>query len=155
MNDDSKKLYLDDLAVGDSWITGERRVDADQIVAFARDFDPQPFHLDAEQAKGTYFGGLAASGWHTAALTMGMLVTDGLPFADGVIGGGAELAWPSATRPGDVLHVEAVIESIVPSRSKPDRGMVTVRSQTLTADGEVRQVFTAKLLVFRRAGASA
>ncbi len=148
--DEQPRLYLDDLAVGDGWVTEERAIDTEQIVAFAREFDPQVFHLDEERARDTFFGGLAASGWHTAALSMSLLVTSGLPFADGVIGAGGEIAWPSATRPGDVLHVEATVQSIVPSRSKPDRGVVTVRCETLTAAREVRQVLVASLLLFRR-----
>jgi acyl dehydratase len=142
-------LYLDDLSVGDSFVTGERTVTAEEIVAFASEYDPQVFHLDAEAAKDTFFGGLAASGWHTAAITMSLLVTSGIPLADGLIGGGGALSWPTATRPGDTLHVESVIESIVPSRSRPDRGTVSLRSETKTSDGEIRQLFTVTMVVFR------
>ena len=149
MHSNRTLLYLDDLAVGDTFITGERAVTAEEIVSFAADYDPQIFHLDAEAAKETFFGGLAASGWHTAAITMGLLVRSGIPLADGLIGAGGDLSWPTATRPGDTLHVESVIESIVPSRSRPDRGMVTLRSETKTSDGEVRQLFTVKMVVFR------
>jgi acyl dehydratase len=142
-------LYLDDLSVGDTFVTGERTVTAEEIVAFASEYDPQVFHLDAEAAKDTFFGGLAASGWHTAAITMSLLVTSGIPLADGLIGGGGALSWPTATRPGDTLHVESVIESIVPSRSRPDRGNVSLRSETKTSDGEIRQLFTVTMVVFR------
>jgi acyl dehydratase len=142
-------LYLDDLSVGDTFVTGERTVTAEEIVAFASEYDPQVFHLDAEAAKDTFFGGLAASGWHTAAITMSLLVTSGIPLADGLIGGGGALSWPTATRPGDTLHVESVIESIVPSRSRPDRGTVSLRSETKTSDGEIRQLFTVTMVVFR------
>ncbi len=143
-------LYLEDLSVGDTFVTDKQLVDESQIIAFARQFDPQPFHLDEQAAQHSFFGGLAASGWHTAAVTMGLLVTSGLPFANGIIGAGGEITWPSATRPGDVLHVESTIEAITPSRSKPDRAIVTVRNETMTEAREVREVFVAKLLVFRR-----
>jgi acyl dehydratase len=143
-------LYLDDLKVGRRSTTGSHALDEAQIVAFAKQFDPQPFHLDAEAAKHTFFHGLAASGWHTAAITMRLLVEGGLPLAGGVIGAGGEIAWPMPTRPGDVLHVESEIMEIRPSKSRPDRGMVTVRSETKNQRGDVLQILTAKLIVPRR-----
>ena len=143
-------LYLEDLAIGDSWTTDEYIISAKEIVEFAAQFDPQVFHLYAGEAKDSFFGGLAASGWHTAALSMRLLVTSGIPLAGGLIGAGADVSWPTATRPGDVLHVESTIESIAPSVSRPDRGMTIVRSETLTAQGEVRQLLIARLMVFRR-----
>ena len=147
----SKKLYLDDLRVGDRFTTGEHALDAAQIIAFARQFDPQPYPTDPEAAQSTFFRGLAASGWHTAALTMKLLVESGLPLADGVIGSGGELQWPQPTRPDDVLHVEAEILEIVPSRSKPGRAMVQARCETKNQRGEVLQRFTPKLVVVARA----
>lgn len=146
----SPTLYLDDLAVGDRFTSAEHALDAQQIKAFATQFDPQPFHLSEDAAKDTLFGGLAASGWHTAAITMRLLVTSGMPLADGIIGAGAEISWPKPTRPGDVLHVESEVIDIAPSRSRPDRGMVTVRSETRNQHGDVLQLFTAKLVVLRR-----
>lgn len=145
-----KKLYLDDLFVGQTFKSGEHALDAEQIVAFARQFDPQVFHTDAELAKDTFFQGLAGSGWHTAAISM-KLVVESLPMSSGVIGGGVEqLAWPQATRPGDVLHLESEILEIIPSRSKPDRAMVRVHCKTLNQRGEVVQDFIPKLLAFKR-----
>ena len=149
-NSMKKDLYLDDVAIGDRFTTGERAVDAAEILAFAEIFDPQPFHLDEVLAAKSFFGGLAASGWHTASITMGLLVTSGLPLAGGLIGAGAELLWPSATRPGDVLHVEAEVTDVVRSRSREDRGIVTFCCRTLTSLGDERQTLTARLLVFRR-----
>lgn len=146
-----RSLYLDDLSVGDRFISGEHALDAAQIVAFAAQFDPQPFHTDPDAAEATFFRGLAASGWHTAALTMKLLVESGLPLADGVIGSGGELQWPQPTRPDDVLHVEAEILEIVPSRSKPGRAMVQARCETKNQRGEVLQRFTPKLVVVARA----
>lgn len=146
-----RALYLDDLAVGDRFISAEHALDAAQIVAFAAQFDPQPFHTDPDAAESTFFRGLAASGWHTAALTMKLLVESGLPLADGVIGSGGELQWPQPTRPDDVLHVEAEILEIVPSRSKPGRAMVQARCETKNQRGEVLQRFTPKLVVVARA----
>ena len=144
-------LYLDDLSVGDRFTSGEHALDAAQIDAFAAQFDPQPFHTDPDAAEATFFRGLAASGWHTAALTMKLLVESGLPLADGVIGSGGELHWPQPTRPDDVLHVEAEILEIVPSRSKPGRAMVQARCETKNQRGEVLQRFTPKLVVVARA----
>jgi acyl dehydratase len=143
-------LYLDDLAVGQRFTSGTHQLDAAQIVAFARQFDPQPFHLDDAAARGTMFGGLAASGWHTAAITMRLTVEGGLPLAGGFIGVGGEIGWPTPARPGDVLRVHSEIVEVRPSRSKPDRGIVTFRSETRTQRGDVVQVFTGTLIVPRR-----
>ncbi len=142
-------LYLDDLKVGDVFVSASHLLDADQIVAFARQFDPQPFHVDAEAAKDSFFQGLAASGWHTAAITMKLLVQS-LPLARGVIGAGGEISWPQATRPGDVLKVTSTVLEILPSRSKPDRGLVVVQSLTSNQRDEVCQRLTSKVLCFRR-----
>lgn len=142
--------YLDDLAVGQRFTSASLSVDTDGIKAFARQFDPQPFHLDDEAAASSLFGGLAASGWHTAALTMRLLVDGGAPIAGGVIGAGGEVAWPRPTRPGDVLTVESEVIEVRPSKSRPDRGMVTLRSETRNQRGEVVQILTAKLVVPRR-----
>ena len=98
------RLYLEDLSVGQRFSSGAHELDTAQIKAFAGQFDPQPFHLDEEAATGTLFAGLAASGWHTAAITMRLLVDGGAPIAGGVIGASGEIAWPRATRPGDVLQ---------------------------------------------------
>jgi acyl dehydratase len=145
--------YLDDLKVGQRFVSDSHQLDEAQIKAFATEFDPQPFHLDDAAARNSLFGGLAASGWHTAAITMKLLVTSGAPLAGGVIGAGGELNWPRPTRPGDILHVESEIIEITPSRSRPDRGMATVRSETLNQRGEVVQAMTAKLVVPRRPAA--
>ena len=144
-------LYLDDLHVGQRFTSATRVVDESEIKAFAREYDPQPFHLDSEAAKATIFQGLAASGWHTMAMTMRLLVDGGAPLAGGIIGAGGEIRWPRPTRPGDILHVESEVVEIAPSRSKPDRGMVTMRSETKNQRGEVVQVLIAKLVVPKRA----
>lgn len=146
----AEPLYLEDLAAGDTFRSDTYTLDAAQIKAFATQFDPQPFHLDEAAAQQSFFGGLAASGWHTAAITMRLLVTSGLPLAHGLIGAGGEVSWPRPTRPDDVLHVVITIQAIAPSRSRPDRGMVTVGVDTCNAHGEVVQHMVAKLVVFRR-----
>jgi len=143
-------LYLEDLYVGQRFTSGSFYMDGARVEAFAREFDPQPFHLDATAAQASIFRGLAASGWHTAAVAMRLLVTGGLPLANGIIGLGGELAWPKPTRPGDTLRVESEVREILPSRSKPNQGIVKVRSTTLNQDGEPVHVFTAKVLVFKR-----
>jgi acyl dehydratase len=143
-------LYLEDVVVGAEFVSGEVEVTADEIIAFATQYDPQPFHIDPEAAKNTFFGGLAASGWHTAALTMRLLVTDGPQIAGGVIGGGGELAWPTPTRPGDRLHVRVTVESVSASRSNPTRGSAILKVETLTHDDELRPLFTVRTLLFAR-----
>jgi acyl dehydratase len=150
-NETQRPLYLEDLHVGQRFTSGVYRIDGDRIKAFAAEFDPQPFHLDEAAAQASIFGGLAASGWHTAAIAMRLLVTGGLPFATGVIGLGGEISWPQPTRAGDVLRVESEIVEIVPSRSKPNQGIVKVRSTTMNQDGEPVQVFMGKILAYKRA----
>ena len=146
----NSNLYFDELHVGQRFTSGTYLIDEEQIKAFAKQFDPQPFHLDAEAAKGTLFEGLVASGWHTAAITMRLLVEGGMPIAGGVIGAGAEISWPKPTRPGSVLRVESEILELRPSRSRPDRGLATIRCETGNQLGEIVQVLVAKLVVPRR-----
>jgi acyl dehydratase len=158
MDDRSKSaprtFFLDDLSVGQRFSSGSHTIDAAQIKAFAAQFDPQPFHLDGEAAKATLFGGLAASGWHTAAITMKLLVESGLPLRGGIIGSGGEISWPKPTRPGDTLTVGSQVEELIRSRSRPDRGTVRVRSETRNQHGETVQVLIAKLVVPRRTAAA-
>ena len=144
------QLYLDDLKRGQTFVSATHALDEEQIKAFARAFDPQPFHLDGKAAEKTLFGGLAASGWHTAAITMRLNVESGLPLANGIIGAGGEINWPNPTRPGDILHVESEVMDVAPSRSRPDRGIVTIVSKTLNQRGDILQILTAKLVVYRR-----
>jgi acyl dehydratase len=144
-----KKLYVEDIAVGDEFRSGSHRLDATQIIAFASQFDPQPFHLDEQMAEDSFFQGLAASGWHTMAITMKLLV-ESLPFAHGVIGAGAELSWPQPTRPGDVLYVKSKVLEIKPSQSRPDRATVLMESLTFNQTDELRQKLVARLLAFKR-----
>ncbi|MFW7269998.1 MaoC family dehydratase [Gluconacetobacter sp. Hr-1-5] len=149
MTETGKKLYLEDLTVGMEFRSSEYALDREKIVAFASEFDPQPFHLDDAAAENSSFNGLAASGWHTMSVTMRLLV-ESVPFGSGLIGAGAELSWPAPTRPDDVLHVWTEIIDIRPSRSKLDRGIVVIRSRTLNQHNELRQDVTAKILVFSR-----
>jgi acyl dehydratase len=136
--------------VGQRFVSRSHVVDEGQIKAFAWQFDPQPFHLDDATARTTLFAGLAASGWHTAAITMRLLVDGGAPIAGGIVGAGAEVSWPIPTRPGDTLRVASEVLEVAPSRSRPDRGIVTVRSETRNQRDEVVQVLVAKLVVPRR-----
>ena len=148
-------LYLEDLQPGQLHrSTGEPvTVDADSIKAFARQFDPQPFHLDETTAAKTFFGGLAASGRHTAALTMKLLVEGGLPLAGGIIGAGVEeVRWPRPVRPGDRLRVESEVLELRPSRSRPEQGIAKIRTTTLNQNNEAVQVMTSNLVVQRRKG---
>ena len=151
MGDEARpELYLDDLTVGQRFTTAEHRLDAERLVAFAAEFDPQPFHLDEAAAQRSLFGGLAASGWHTASITMRLMVTSGPAIAGGLIGAAVELSWPRPTRPGDVLHVVSEVTDIAPSRSRPERGMVTMRSETRNQNDEVVQVMVGRMVVPRR-----
>jgi acyl dehydratase len=143
-------LYLEDLAVGDTFRSGEHALDAQQIKQFAAQFDPQPFHMDELAAQGSLFKGLAASGWHTAAITMRLLTGGGMKIAGGIIGAGGEISWPQPTRPDDVLHVQSRVEEIRTLRSRPDRGLVTMRNETHNQRDEVLQLLIVKLVVPRR-----
>lgn len=143
-------LYLEDLGIGQRFTSGTHAMTAEAIKSFAAQFDPQPFHLDEAAAEASFFHGLAASGWHTAAVTMRLLVESGMDLAGGLIGAGGELAWPRPTRPGDVLHVESEVLTITPSKSKPERGLITVRCRTLNQRGETVQDMTCRMLVWRR-----
>src|SRR5215469_460802 len=145
------QLFLDDLRVGQRFTSGTYVMNAAKIKEFAAEFDPQPFHLDESAAQASVFKGLAASGLHIAAVAQRLLATGGLPLAGGIVGLGGEIAWPKPTRPGDTLHVESEIVEITPSRSKPDQGIVTVRSAVINQEGEAVYLLTAKLLVPRRA----
>ncbi|HEX6072803.1 MAG TPA: MaoC family dehydratase [Sphingomicrobium sp.] len=145
----TERLYLEDLYVGQRFVSRSHLLDADQIKTFAAEFDPQPFHLSDEGAAGSIFGTLAASGWHTMAITMRLLV-ESIPLADGVIGASTEVAWPRPTRPGMELRVLTEVVDIKPSRSKPDMAIVTMRSETRDRNDDVVQVFTAKMPVFKR-----
>jgi acyl dehydratase len=149
----TSKLFLEDLQAGQIHRSGGEPavIDAEGIKAFARQFDPQPFHLDEASAAKTFFRGLAASGWHTAAVTMKLLVEGGLPLAGGVIGAGVEeVRWPRPVRPGDRLRVESEVLELRPSRSKPDQGLAKVRTTTLNQDNEPVQVMTANLVLRRK-----
>jgi acyl dehydratase len=142
-------LYLEDLPEGRRFESAERDLDAAAITAFAAEFDPQPFHTDPDAAQATFFQGLAASGWHTAALTMRLLV-ESLPIAGGLIGAGAEIAWPRPTRPGDRLRVVSTVRKATPSRSRPDRGSIELLSETLNQRDELVQRLVSRMIVPRR-----
>ena len=150
MNDQHRGLYLDDVKVGQTFTSESHVMDVWRIKEFAAEFDPQPFHIDEAAAEQSVFHGLAASGWHTAAVAMRLLTTSGPRFADGILGLGAEISWPRPTRPGDVLHMVSEIEEIRPSQSNPERGIVTIRSTMLNQNGETVYLLKAKLLVPRR-----
>src|SRR5947209_6193673 len=145
------KRYLEDFAAGQTFGSGRVRVDAERIKTFAAEFDPQPFHLDETAARDTIFRGLAASGWHTAAVTMRLLVESDLKPAGGIVGAGFdEFRWPRPVRPGDELRVEIEVLEVRPSRSRPDQGLLKVRTTTLNQNGEPVQISIGNLLVPRR-----
>ena len=143
--------YLEDFAVGQRFGSGRLRIDVERIKSFAAEFDPQPFHLDEKAAHDSVFRGLAASGWHTAAITMRLLVESELKPAGGIVGTGFdEFRWPRPVRPGDELRVESEVLEVRSSKSRPEQGLVKVRTTTLNQDGEAVQVSIGNLLVPRR-----
>lgn len=149
-------LYLEDFAPGQTFSTKSVTVSEEEIIRFGREFDPQPFHLDPEAAKGTFFGGLAASGWHTAALTMRLLVGGEMNPANGIVGAGFEtLSWPRPVRPGDTLHVVSEILEVKRSRSRPSQGTIKVHSRTLNQDDQVVQEFVGNLMIMARSASTA
>jgi acyl dehydratase len=149
----SEPVYLDDLRPGMSFTNGPVTLSSHDIKEFAARYDPQPFHLDEAAAEAhEVFRGLAASGWHTAAITMRLLVTGGIPLAGGYVGGGAELSWPRPVHAGDSLTVHVEVIEVRPSRSKPDRGIVRMRTETRNQRGEIVQSLLTNQVVWRRSG---
>jgi acyl dehydratase len=147
----SEPLFFEDLAVGQTFHSDSVTVELADIQAFARQFDPKPFHLDPEAAAGSFFGGLVASGWHTAALTMRLIVMSELKISGGSIGMGVDqIRWPRPVRPGDTLRVESEVIELRPSRSNPERGIVKIRSKALNQNGETVMEQTANLIVPRK-----
>jgi acyl dehydratase len=147
-------IWLEEFAPGQKYVSGTLRVDAAAIKTFAAQFDPQPFHLDEDAARGSFFGGLAASGWHTAALSMRLLVESTFRPAGGIIGSRAEeMKWPRPVRPGDELHLEAEVLEVRASSSRPGQGFVKCRTNTLNQDNEPVQVLVMNLMVQARTSA--
>jgi acyl dehydratase len=149
MTNDVQSLYLEDIAVSQTFESAPHVLTVEEIKDFAGRYDPQFFHLDDEAARESLFGGLAASGWHTAATTMRLLV-ESVPFFGGLIGAGGEISWPRATRPGDAIRLRSEVTAVTPSRSRPERGMVNMRCETVNQHDEVVQVFTPKIVAWRR-----
>jgi acyl dehydratase len=150
MNQSSER-YLEDFAVGQTFGSGRLRIDGQRARAFAAEFDPQPFHLDEGAARRSIFGGLAASGWHTAAVTMRLLVETDLKPAGGFVGAGLdECRWPRPVRPGDELHVECEVIGVRPSMSHPEQGLIKLRTTTLNQDDEAVLVYVVNMVVQRR-----
>ena len=140
-------IYLDDLEIGRKFATGSVTLMLEGCKAFAAEFDPQPFHLDEDAARQSVFKRLAASGWYTASVSMRLLVEGELNVAGGLVGLGGKITWPRPTYPGDTLRVETEVMNVRVSESKPDRGIVTVRNQTLNQHGELVQVAVVQMLV--------
>ena len=142
--------YFEDFAPGQKFGSAPRPVEAAEIKAFAAEFDPQPFHLDEAAARNSLFAGLAASGWHTAAMSMRLCLSSDFRPAGGIIGSGGELIWSKPVRPGDTLRIEIEVVETRASRSRPGQGLVKVRIATLNQHGETVQTFSPTLLVDRR-----
>jgi acyl dehydratase len=144
------RRYFEDFVIGQKFASESQTVDAEAIKVFAAQFDPQPFHLDEEAARHSPFGGLAASGWHSAALAMRLCLASDFRPAGGILGTGGELVWSKPVRPGDALRVEIEVIETRPSRSRPQHGVVKVRVTTLNQHGETVQTFAPTLLVEQR-----
>lgn len=144
--------YFEDFAVGEVHKpSGRVRVEKDDIIAFARKYDPQYFHLDEDAARHSIFGRLVASGWHTAALTMRLVAQSEYRAAEGTIGLGFDgMRWPIPVAPGDELRIETEVLEVRPSKSRPDRGLIKIRTRTFNQNGEVVQELIANALVPRR-----
>jgi acyl dehydratase len=143
--------YFEDYAVGQKFGSGTATMTAERIKAFGREFDPQPFHTDEEAAKKTFFGGLVASGWHTASTSMRLFVESDITPVGGSIGaGGSDLSWPQPTRPGDVLRVESEVIDLRPSKSRRDIGIMKVKLTTYNQKNEVVQIAHPTMIVPRR-----
>ncbi|MFL9935718.1 MaoC family dehydratase [Paraburkholderia sp. RL18-103-BIB-C] len=143
--------YLEDFAVGQAFGSGRLRIDGERALSFAAEFDPQPFHLDEAEARRSIFGGLAASGWHTAAVTMRLLIETELKPAGGFVGAGLdECRWPRPVRHGDELRVECEVIEVRPSKSRPEQGMIKLRTTTLNQDDEAVLVYVVNMVVLRR-----
>jgi acyl dehydratase len=143
--------YFEDLHAGDAFTSPVRTVSAAEIVAFARDFDPQPFHLDPEAAAASFFGGLVASGWHTSALTMRLMTESGMDLAGGIIGLGMEqLRWPAPLRPDQSIQTRIEVLDVRGSERRPQFGVVRFRIETRCVDGPVVFEMTGSLIVPRR-----
>ena len=148
----SKALYLEDLSPGQKFRSGTLRVARERIKSFAAEFDPQPFHLDEAAAERSLFRGLAASGWHTAAMTMRLFADSEFKPAGGILGGGFdEVRWPLPVRPGDELSLDIEVLEVRPSKSRPEHGIAKVRTTTKNQNGEAVQIFVGNLIVPRRA----
>ena len=145
------RMFLEDFAIGQTFGSGRLKVDTEGIKRFAAEFDPQPFHLDEEAAQDSMFKGLAASGWHTTALTMRLVVESEFRPAGGVIGASFdELRWPKPLRPGDELRVRVEILDINTSKSRPELGFLKVMVTTLNQADDAVQVYVGNLVVLRR-----
>jgi len=143
--------YLEDFAVGQTFGSRRLRIDKERIFAFAAEFDPQPFHLDEAAARHSIFGGLCASGWHTLAVTMRLLLDSELKPAGGFIGAGLdECRWPRPVRAGDELRIECEVLDVRPSKSRPEQGLIKLRTTTLNQNDEAVLVYVVNLVVLRR-----
>ncbi len=143
-------LYFEDFEIGQEYVSDTYEMNKEEIIEFAKQFDPQFFHIDEEDAKNSFFGALAASGWHTASISMRLSVQAEKKFAGGMIGASVELSWPTPTRPGHILQVYTKVIDIKPINSRPKHGFVIMQSETRNQFGEVLQRQKTHVLVERK-----
>jgi len=144
-------MLYEDFTVGMKFRSRDMVVSLEDVIAFAKAFDPQPFHTDPEAAKATFFKEHVASGWHTSAVTM-RLITESLPVAGGIVGAGVdELRWPTALRPGDTIHLESEVVEMRTFKSRTDTGLVKFLVKTVAQDGRVVQSMMPNVFVPRAA----
>ncbi|MBN8647283.1 MAG: MaoC family dehydratase [Caulobacterales bacterium] len=146
----SRVFYFEDFVIGQEFLSSTYELTKEEIIEFAKKFDPQIFHTDEESAKQTFFGGLAASGWHTASISMKLQVESEMKVAGGMIGAGVEVSWPMPTRAGHILQVTSKVIDIKPINSRPSHGFVTMQSETKNQFGEILQKQVAKLFVAKK-----
>lgn len=147
----SQFIYFEDLHIGQKFTAGDVLVTEEAIIAYGKQFDPQDFHTDPVKAKDTVFGELVASGWHTAGMTMRMIVDASPKMKGGMVGRSVEkIGWPRPVRPGDRLSVEVEVMELRPSATNPARGTMRTKNTTFNQKGEIVQEMEAIIFVPKR-----
>ena len=150
-------IYFEDLEVGSETYFGSYEVTREEVLEFAHKYDPQPFHLSDEEAAKTHFGRLAASGWHTGAMSMAVIARHVVDHRQAGLGspGIDELRWKKPVYPGDTLHVRGKIIETTPSRSRPEMGSFRTRTTVTNQDEQIVMTFVSIVLIRRRPASDA
>ncbi len=140
-------IPVETLEIGQTFTSDSLLITKDKIIAFAKEFDPQPFHLDEDEAKQTFFNELVASGWHTSSVTM-KLILQSMPFKHGMVGSGGQVSWKRPVKPNDSLHVTTKIINIKPAKNNANQIYLTLECQTLNQFNRVCQIMEANVIAF-------